>query len=97
MSEEKIKKLEEEIRVVSAELLGYEQNIDELRKQLKDREDDLRGHFQDDGKWNEITSQISEYREQKESTQKKVDKLREKLEKSKEKLMYHKKKAEEID
>jgi chromosome segregation ATPase len=95
MTEEKIKKIEEEIRVVSTELLGFDQNIDDLREQLKERESELSGNFQEDGKWNEITSQIKKYKEEKEHAQSKRDKLKGKLEKAKENFLYHKKIEEE--
>jgi chromosome segregation ATPase len=95
MKEEKIKKIEDEIKVVSTELLGLDQNIDDLREQLKVRESELSGNFQEDGKWNEITSQIKKYKEEKEHVQSKHDKLKKKLEKAKEKFLRHKKIEEE--
>lgn len=95
MTEERIKKIEDEIRVASTELLGFDQNIDDLREQLKVRESELSGNFQDDGKWNDITSQIKKYKEKKEHAQDKQDKLKKKLEKKKEKFVYHKKLEEE--
>jgi|SRR6056297_3594040 len=91
MTEKKIKKTEDEIRDVSTELLGYEQNIDDLRNQLREREEELGNNFQADGKWNDITSQMKTFKEKKEAAQKKADKLKDRLEKDKETYLYHKK------
>jgi chromosome segregation ATPase len=94
MTEEKIKRIEDDIRVESAELLGYEQTIDTLREKLQERENELEDHFQDDSKWTKLTSQIKEYKEKKETLQNKIVKLKEKLKKAKEKFLYHKKNDE---
>jgi|GEM_PF-4039640 len=86
MDKDKIRKLEDEKREISNELLSFEENMEVLRKKLREIEDSIEGNPHDNPEWNKVHDDFEKMKEKREHLSKKAEKLGMKVEKARQKF-----------